>query len=778
MSVAIARGPLGRRSLGRIAMPAVAALLAASGWPVTAQAATPPPSAPALVAPVGGASVTQPITLKWGQSTGARPIVAYAWEVSSNSAFTAVKVAGNAIRPSDTAPAPTQAALSGLPNGAYFWRVNATQDQADPVEGLVTGPWSATGTFTINGSAPGVLPAPSMTGPPDLFQYHPYEFVRNAWTAVPGVHHYLLEYDNESSFSLPLFNADYSPIPASETTHPIMFGEPVGNLWFRVRAVAADGTRSLPSNVRRVTITYTANDIPPAPILTGPPNGASGMLPVTFDWADDANPQSYELQIGGDPAFAQANAAECTGVDWCVRGIPESQWTAPTLPTGTRYWRVRSEHGDKSPTEPALSAWSAVRSFTVQQTPPSIKSLQIDVMTDNGLTVRSHTNAPSGTTPDNSVYGRLDLTATVPPEGTVVTLTSSNPSVASVPASITVPPASSLDATDILASFPIDPKQVTVSKTVTITASLPTGSKSVPLTVDPPSIRRIQIGSNSEPVQLSGGQQPTTTLLLNGAAPAGGATITYSSSNPSLIPAPASVSLPAGGSTASFTLATSAVSAATTVTLTATWKSSSYSVAITLHPAPTLLAPAAGATFAPGDPVRFDWTDELVADEIQISTSPSFAAPLVSDQFLYQTSEYTTTSLPSGQLYWRARAMDADYVGGPWSATSTITITGPTAPPPPLAAPALSSPANGGRVTAGGPVAFRWSGVSGAASYQLQVDDTSSFAAPLVVNQTVVGATQFTVNSLAKGNRFWRVRALDSSGNPGVWSTVRSLTVK
>ena len=204
--------------------------------------------------------------------------------------------------------------------------------------------------------------------------------------------------------------------------------------------MAADGTRSLPSNVRKVTITYDA-PIPPAPLLVSPAEGASRRLPVTLNWADDANPQTYELQIGKDPTFAQSDAAPCTGVEWCVRGIAESQWTAPTLTPGRTYWRVRSEHGDRSPTEPALSEWSEIRSFIVMRTPPSITAFGIDVMTDNGLTVRSHTNAHSGTTPDNQVFGRLELNNLVPPEGTVVTLQSSNPSVASVPATVTVPPA-------------------------------------------------------------------------------------------------------------------------------------------------------------------------------------------------------------------------------------------------------------------------------------------------------------------------------------------------
>jgi hypothetical protein len=731
------------------------------------------PPAPALLAPAAGASVTQPTTLSWSPSVGTKPIVAYVWQVSSNSTFTALVFQGNAVRPSDTAPAPTTGTFSGLPNGSYFWRVQATQEQVTAIDGPITGPFSAARAITVAGSVAGTLPAPSLTGPPNLFQYHPFEFVRIAWDPVPGADHYLLEYDNEPTFSLPLFNADFSPIPASQTTDPIMFGEPNGNLWFRVRAVAADGTRSLPSNVRQVTVTFTAPDQTIAPLLTAPPDGTTSQLPLTLDWGDDANPQSYELQIGTDPTFAQANAAECTGVEWCVRGIPESQWEIPSLPVGKSYWRVRSEHGDKSPTVPSLSPWSAVRSFTITQTPPAIIAFSVDVMTDNGLTVRSHTNAPSGTTPDNQVFGRLTLNNLVPPGGTPVTLTSSDPSVASVPASVTVPPAGGLDATATLASFPITPKQVATSQTVTITATSPAGSKTVQLTIDPPSLRRLQVAQSAGPVAISGGNSQPGLLLINGAVPPSGATVTFSSTRPDVVPAPADLSVPAGGSTVSFTLATNAVATTTPVTLTASWGASSVSIDLTLHSAPSLLAPASGASFAAGSPVRFDWTEELTSDEIQVSTSASFASTVL-DSVLFATSELTTSSLPAGTLYWRARAYDSGFSPGAWSETRTVTITGSTGP---LAAPALSAPASGGRVTAGQSVTFSWSAVAGAASYAVQVDDSTAFTAPLTVSQSVTG-TQFSTSTLPKATLSWRVRAVDAAGNPGTWSSVRSLQVR
>ena len=85
--------------------------------------------------------------------------------------------------------------------------------------------------------------------------------------------------------------------------------------------------------------------------------------------------------------------------------------------------------------------------------------------------------------------------------------------------------------------------------------------------------------------------------------------------------------------------------------------------------------------------------------------------------------------------------------------------------------------ASGARVNAGSSTKFSWSAVSGAQSYQLQVDNSTSFTVPLVLAQTVAG-TQFSTSSLAKADLSWRVRAVDAAGNPGAWSSTRSLTAK
>jgi energy-coupling factor transporter ATP-binding protein EcfA2 len=115
--------------------------------------------------------------------------------------------------------------------------------------------------------------------------------------------------------------------------------------------------------------------------------------------------------------------------------------------------------------------------------------------------------------------------------------------------------------------------------------------------------------------------------------------------------------------------------------------------------------------------------------------------------------------------------------GGGVTKTATLTVKPmPTAPPPPLAAPTLVSPANSGRVTAGQSVTFDWSDVANAASYTLQVSSTSAFTTT-VLDRTVT-ASQVAAALTATGDRFWRVRANRADGSPGTWSAVRSFRVK
>jgi hypothetical protein len=100
--------------------------LAAFTLAVDAQSPTPPP-APTLLAPPSGAALVQPITLRWSAvSDPDGPIGSYTWQLASTSSFTSI-IASGFTDLSDGDPPPTEARLSGVPNGSYFWRVRASQ---------------------------------------------------------------------------------------------------------------------------------------------------------------------------------------------------------------------------------------------------------------------------------------------------------------------------------------------------------------------------------------------------------------------------------------------------------------------------------------------------------------------------------------------------------------------------------------------------------------------------------------------------------------------------
>ena len=123
------------------------------------------------------------------------------------------------------------------------------------------------------------------------------------------------------------------------------------------------------------------------------------------------------------------------------------------------------------------------------------------------------------------------------------------------------------------------------------------------------------------------------------------------------------------------------------------------------------------------------------------------------------------------------RAVNSAGTPGAWSAVRTIQVqsTPPPPPPPTPGAPSLVSPANDAQVTQ--PFTFDWSDVAAAAWYTIEVDDASSFAAPLVWAATTT-PSQLATNSLPNGTLFWRVRAFNADGVGGPFSAVRTVQVQ
>ncbi|MEA2321029.1 MAG: hypothetical protein QOD81_879, partial [Solirubrobacteraceae bacterium] len=360
------------------------------------------PAAPVPSAPANGASVTAPLTLSWSTVTHPSGIIGYNWEVSSSPSFSPV------VTKNSTNPDVTQDTVGVLAAGTYYWRVQAVNGA------LVQGAWSATRSFVVTGASPGALGAPVLDPLPfGNAQYHPMESFPFTWSAVPGASSYVVEASRDATFPDPP-EIKFDNIPKTSyglTMHQTL----IGNWNLRVYAVDANGVAGARSNVRTFSISYNA-PIGPAPTLASPADGATLDLPITLDWNDVENPQDlgYEIQVSSDPTFSTLDIQGPT---------TPSQYTVLSLPAGTKYWRVRSTEGDASPTTAAMTAFSAVRSFTVSGGPPKVASIDL--------------GRPSVFSGMNG-HGTIQLSGPAPPGGAVVELTSTHPGATGLPATVQV----------------------------------------------------------------------------------------------------------------------------------------------------------------------------------------------------------------------------------------------------------------------------------------------------------------------------------------------------
>src|SRR5437016_6734747 len=177
------------------------------------------------------------------------------------------------------------------------------------------------------------------------------------------------------------------------------------------------------------------------------------------------------------------------------------------------------------------------------------------------LTLSSIALSPTTVSAGVPSSGLVTLSGTAPSGGAVVTLSSSNTSAATVPASVTVP------AGVISARFAVATSSVTTQTSVTITASYGSGSQqSAVLTVTPATSAPSLTSLTVNPTSVNGGNSSTGTVTLSSAAEAGGVMVSLSSSDTSVATVPPNVTVAAGATSASFTVKTTPVNAATTRT--------------------------------------------------------------------------------------------------------------------------------------------------------------------------------------------------------------------
>ena len=170
--------------------------------------------------------------------------------------------------------------------------------------------------------------------------------------------------------------------------------------------------------------------------------------------------------------------------------------------------------------------------------------------------------SPTSVVGGQASTGVVTLSSAATGSGLTVTLTSGNPAVVGVQPSVTVAAGASS------ASFPVTTAAVATSTPVTLTASAGSVNRTATLTVTPAPAPKLS-SLTLNPSTLRGGAASTGTVTLTGPAPAGGVVVTLTSSKTSVATVAASVTVAAGKSSATFTVSTKAVSANTSVVISA-----------------------------------------------------------------------------------------------------------------------------------------------------------------------------------------------------------------
>jgi len=316
-----------------------------------------------------------------------------------------------------------------------------------------------------------------------------------------------------------------------------------------------------------------------------------------------------------------------------------------------------------------------------------------------GGIVSSSSSSPSGsaalsslTLNQNSVNGgspstgSVTLSAQAPSGGAIVSLSSSNTTVATVPASVTVPGGTTS------ATFAVTTLAVTASTSVTISASYAGVTQTALLTVKTqPTSGPTLTSLTLNPTGVHGGSPSTGSVALSAPAPSGGAVVSLSSNNTAIATVPASVTVPAGATSAAFTVTTLAVTASTTVTISASYgvtQTASLNVTPQPPPGPTLTSltlnpssvsggsPSTGsvALSAPapsgGVLVSFSSSNTTV-----VAVPASVTIPAGATSAIFNVTTLTVTASTSVNI-------SASYAGV--SHTAPLTVT--PAPPPGTAA--------------------------------------------------------------------------------------------
>jgi hypothetical protein len=216
-------------------------------------------------------------------------------------------------------------------------------------------------------------------------------------------------------------------------------------------------------------------------------------------------------------------------------------------------------------------------------------SVTLSLAAAQGVTPAAVVLNPASLTGGATAAGTVRLSEPAPTNGVLVALSSDNP-LATIPAAVNIAAGNSS------ATFTVTTAAVTSGASATITASYNGVTRTAALNIAPP-VTLSSVALN--PVSVTAGQVSTGTIRLSNAAPVGGVVVSLVSNTVSAT-VPASVNVPAGSLSATFTVTTAAVTSGSSATITASYNGVSKTAGLAIL-VPQVIAPPSTLSFTAGN---------------------------------------------------------------------------------------------------------------------------------------------------------------------------------
>ncbi len=175
-----------------------------------------------------------------------------------------------------------------------------------------------------------------------------------SWAAVAGADRYEFQLAADSGMNSPVLGRGEDQFTTRNTRATIKKTVPNSTYWWRVRAIAKDGSPSSWTAPRSIVKAWTA-----APALQSPANNAIMVHPthpLVLRWSPVKGASKYIVSIGTDPSLGTIvnPKDETSGTVYAPR--------ATLLPPGTYYWNVtpidaQDHRGAPSPVQSFMWTW-------------------------------------------------------------------------------------------------------------------------------------------------------------------------------------------------------------------------------------------------------------------------------------------------------------------------------------------------------------------------------------------------------------------------------------